>query len=162
MLKRIVFENVVHFSEKNIIDFTSSENNAALNIFVGANHSGKSTVCELIRRCMTNEINVTQTRPFNKDYVAYAFCYFRLDVIEGMICISGMIKEPNEKDAYKIFWLKDKSRIYLRLKYPGNDVFTKKNPFEDIEPKFDISLFDKKGKVELFLKKISKLNKNGE
>ena len=162
MLKRIVFENFVHFSEKNIIDFTSSENNAALNIFVGANHSGKSTVCELIRRCMTNEINVTQTRPFNKDYVAYAFCDFRLDAKEEVICISGMIKEPDEKDAYKIFWFKDKSGIYLRLKCSGKNEFTKKNPFEDIEQKFDISIFDKKEKVELFLKKISKLIKIGE
>lgn len=47
-----------------------------LNIFVGANFCGKSTVLELIRRCMTDEINVSVTRSWDETKVAYAFCQF--------------------------------------------------------------------------------------
>lgn len=37
-----------------------------LNIFVGANFCGKSTVIELIRRCMTDDINVSITRSYDE------------------------------------------------------------------------------------------------
>ncbi|XP_061184586.1 uncharacterized protein LOC133192607 [Saccostrea echinata] len=70
-----------------------TENKSKLACFVGANFCGKSTVLELIRRCMTNEINVTVTRSFNENKVAYVFCKFDLHSKE---VISGVIKEGNE------------------------------------------------------------------
>lgn len=73
-----------------------------LNIFVGANFCGKSTILELIRRCMTDDINVSVTTSYDETMVAYAFCQFDLPP-HGEI-ISGIIKDPQmNKKMYKVF-----------------------------------------------------------
>lgn len=135
MLKSIVFKNVVHFKDKTVIALhTSSElqkeesspskipkpnvqeeitdNCNALNIFVGANFCGKSTVLELIRRCMTKEINVTETTLFDSKSIAYAFCKFDLHPYEEIL--SGIIKKPDEV-LYKVIMYSDKTRTYLKF-----------------------------------------------
>lgn len=119
MLKSIVLKNFVLFKDKTVITLHGSsnlpkeelnpstskksksdvqdeitDNCNALNIFVGANFCGKSTVLELIRRCMTKEINVTETTLFDKQSIAYAFCKFDLDPYEEFL--SGIIKIPEE------------------------------------------------------------------
>lgn len=110
MLRAIVLENFVHFKDKTVIDFdtsqtkkqskkTSKKDSKALNIFVGANHCGKSTVLELIRRCMTDEINVSVTNSFDDNLIAYAFCKFSLDGYDGVI--SGVVKEHGKNS--KVF-----------------------------------------------------------
>lgn len=63
----------------------------SLHIFVGANFCGKSTIIELIRRCMTDEINLSKTNLCLEDSVAYAFCKFDDEII------SGIIAEPHQK-----------------------------------------------------------------
>lgn len=54
MLKTVAFENCAHFKDTTIIYLNSKNNKSKvgvnnLNIFVGANFCGKSTVLELIR-----------------------------------------------------------------------------------------------------------------
>lgn len=130
MLKTVTFENFVHFKDKTFI-FLRDKNPSAiyppprknketvsingLNIFVGANFCGKSTVLELIRRCMTEEINVSVTNSFNENLIAYAFCQFGLHGYDEVI--SGIIKEPgNEVKVYKIFIFSDERGTFLRLR----------------------------------------------
>lgn len=69
-----------------------------LNIFVGANFCGKSTVIELIRRCMTDEINVSVTNSSDDSSFAYVFCQFNLSPYDEII--SGIIKEPGNDVMY--------------------------------------------------------------
>lgn len=129
MLRTITLKNFVHFKDKTVIQLTTSINPAnsngnqnegteesnhgsdycnAFNIFVGANFCGKSTIIELIRRCMTQEINVSKTRAYNNNSVAYVFCKFNgLDKKNDEV-FSGIIKEPQRPEdpvekLYKIF-----------------------------------------------------------
>lgn len=117
MLKVIVFKNFVHFKDKTFISLDVSKNRQAgdlnvggnpttghtfLNIFVGANFSGKSTVLELIRRCMTEEINASVTSSCDDNLVAYAFCKFDMDPDQNTI--SGIIKDPNTNKVFKIIF----------------------------------------------------------
>lgn len=134
MLKSIVFENFVHFKDKTTIKFTTHNEDAtttnripnqnpgtdekcldgchALNIFVGANFCGKSTVLELIRRCMTDEINVSVTSSYNKKSVAYALCQFSLNSYGNVI--SSIINEPRYE--YKFFIFANESGLFMRSK----------------------------------------------
>lgn len=134
MLKSIVFENFVHFKDKTTIKFTTHNEDAtttngipnqnpgtdencldgchALNIFVGANFCGKSTVIELIRRCMTDEINVSVTSSYNKKSIAYALCQFSLYSYGNVI--SGIINEPRYE--YKFFIFANESGLFMRSK----------------------------------------------
>lgn len=139
MFKAVTFENLVHFKEKTIInlnsEFKSKQSDICprpcknkgtvgvngLNIFVGANFCGKSTVLELIRRCMTGEINVSVTKSFDKNLIAYAFCQFDLDWYDEVI--PGIIKAPgDEVKVYKIFIFTDKQGIFLRLRSSDNSI----------------------------------------
>lgn len=120
MLKVIVFKNFVHFKNKTVISLDVSKREKAgklnadikpttginfLNIFVGANYSGKSTVLELIRRCMTEEINASVTSSCADNLVAYAFCKFDMDLDQNII--SGIIKDPKTDKIFKILFSSD-------------------------------------------------------
>lgn len=115
MLKVIVFKNFVHFKNKTVISFDAPKKERAgnskgdgkqttglnfLNIFVGASFSGKSTVLELIRRCMTKRKNASETSSCNEGRIAYAFCKF--DLAPDDQIISGIIKKQNTNVVYKI------------------------------------------------------------
>lgn len=133
MLKSIVFKNFVHFKDKIVITLHNSskesypstskklksdvqdeitDNSNALNIFVGANFCGKSTVLELIRRCMTKEINVTETTLCLTGSIAYAFCRFGLHPYEEIL--SGIIKNQ-ENALYKVIMYTEKTEHYLKF-----------------------------------------------
>lgn len=133
MLKAVTLKNFVHFEDRTIIslnrEFKSKQSAIfprpcknketvgvnGLNIFVGANFCGKSAVLELIRRCMTEEINVSVTQSSDERFIAYAFCQFGLDGYDEVI--SGIIKEPGQKvKVYKIFIFTDKQGTFLRLR----------------------------------------------
>ena len=135
MLRCIVFENLVHFKKRQFIDFiktpskkTENESidnssgptectsfESGLNIFVGANFCGKSSVVEVIRRCMTENINMSQTSSFDPKSRAFVFSEFELETYQVM---SGFITLPKENDAceiYKIFLYRhiDNTDIYI-------------------------------------------------
>lgn len=139
MLKSIVFKNFVHFKDKTVITLHTkskvqkeesnpstskqskksdvqdeiTDNCNALNIFVGANFCGKSTVLELIRRYMTKEINVTETTLFHRESIAYAFCRFDLHPYEEIL--SGIIKNPENKYVYKVIMYSDKNESCVKF-----------------------------------------------
>lgn len=128
----------LHQAEKAGVNLNPPEN--GLNLFVGANFCGKSTVIELIRRCMTEEINLSQTRSFSLESNAYAFCEFELDSYQ---VLTGFIKETeNSKicQIYKIFLYRhiNKTDIFLRWKKPGCRVITQSDPIFQAEPQEDL------------------------
>lgn len=97
MLRGIVLENFVHFSERFALDFSKS--NHGPNIFVGASSTGKTVVLELIRRCMDIRLNSSLTNRCDESKTAYVFCEFEnaYDNYEGTI-ISGMIVDRVHED----------------------------------------------------------------
>lgn len=126
MLKTIALKNFVHFKDKTVIDFDESQSNETLDhnsvhIFVGANFCGKSTILELIRRCMTEEINMSVTNSFNDNLIAYAFCKFTLQNYGEVI--SGIIKSPEKNSkVYKVFIFAENNKIVLRLRSLDNSI----------------------------------------
>lgn len=123
MLKSITLENFVHFKDETVIEFDAPNESAdgcnSLHIFVGANFCGKSTILELIRRCMTDEINLSKTNHCLEDSVAYAFCKFDDEVI------SGIIAEPHRKESrsqtvYKFFIYNKENETFFRYKSSNN------------------------------------------
>lgn len=167
MLRCMVFENLVLFKNREFIDFikipskkTENESidnssgptectsiESGLNIFVGANFCGKSSVVELIRRCMTENINISQTSSFDAKSRAYVFSEFELESYQVM---SGFIKLPKENDAcdiYKIFLYRhiDNTDIYLRWKKPGHEVVSLAESIctADLEKGLLLSITDK-------------------
>lgn len=98
----------------NIVANATPKDENGLNIFVGANFCGKSTIIELIRRCMTDDINVSVTTSYDETMVAYAFCQF--DLPQHGEIISGIIKDPQLKTKmYKVFIYKNCTLIRSKL-----------------------------------------------
>lgn len=119
MLKTITLKNFVHFKDETVIHLDANKKERdgcnSLNVFVGANFCGKSTIIELIRRCMTDEINLSKTNLCLEDSVAYAFCKFDEEII------SGIIAEPHPNHyhsptVYKFF-------IYDKVNDKENETF---------------------------------------
>lgn len=163
MLSSIVLKNFVHFKDKTVINLhtkskvkkeesnprtgkksksdvqgRTSDNGNALNIFVGANFCGKSTILELIRRCMTKGINVTETNLFDDKSIAYVFCKFDLDPYEEFL--SGIIKVPGE-DLYKIIMYIDKTESFLKFLDCSENTY--KCPLQNFDQKKIESMFEK-------------------
>eukprot|EP00105_Crassostrea_gigas_P036496 XP_019920644.1 PREDICTED: uncharacterized protein LOC105322826 [Crassostrea gigas] len=122
---------------------------SSLHIFVGANFCGKSTIIELIRRCMTDEINLSKTNLCLEDSVAYAFCKFDDEII------SGIIAEPHQK----------KSRLQTEYKFfiydKGNETFFryKSNNCADIRGAVVTDDTDRKVLRNLFGRKPDKISR---
>lgn len=128
MLKTIALKNFVRFKNKTVISLDVSTRRQAgnsnanggpisgtrsrpnyLNIFVGANFSGKSAVLELIRRCMTEDINASVSSSAVEGQVAYAFCEFDMDS-KKIIC--GIIKDRDANKVYKIIFSSEKPNAF--------------------------------------------------
>lgn len=135
MLKTIALKNFVRFKNKTVISLDVStrrqggNSNAQvgpisgtrsnyLNIFVGANFSGKSTVLELIRRCMTEDINASVSSSAVEGQVAYAFCEFDMDSSQKII--AGIIKDRDANKVYKIIFSSKERDTFIVYSPPLN------------------------------------------
>lgn len=97
MLRGMVFENFVHFSERFDLDF--SKTNHGPNILVGASSTGKTVVLELIRRCMDIKLNSSLTNRCDESKTAYVFCEFeKTNGNYEPTVISGMIVDRVHED----------------------------------------------------------------
>lgn len=65
------FKNFVHFKEHQTLKFQPG-----INILVGQNSSGKTSILEMIRRCMTKRINNHVTSSYDETREAYLVCKF--------------------------------------------------------------------------------------
>lgn len=148
MLKTITLKNFVHFKDETVIHLDENKKESdgcnSLNVFVGANFCGKSTIIELIRRCMTDEINLSKTSLCLEDSVAYAFCKFDDEII------SGIIAEPypnhyHSPTVYK-FFIYDKvndkeNETFFRFKSSNNSAHFYTDVLGDTEKKVFRKLF---------------------
>ncbi|XP_052720973.1 uncharacterized protein LOC128192386 [Crassostrea angulata] len=151
MLKTITLKNFVHFKDETVIHLDANKKESdgcnSLNVFVGANFCGKSTIIELIRRCMTDEINLSKTSLCLEDSVAYAFCKFDDEII------SGIIAEPypnhyHSPTVYK-FFIYDKvndkeNETFFRFKSSNNSAHFYTDVLGDTEKKVFRKLLGKK------------------
>lgn len=96
MLKTIAYKNFVHFKDKTVISLDVPTEGQAGN---------------LIRRCMTESINTSVTSSWDDNRVAYAFCKFDMDLDHQII--SGIIKDPNTDEKFKISFSSDKLCIIV-------------------------------------------------
>lgn len=125
MLKTITLKNFVHFKNETVIRFDANteETDAcnSLHIFVGANFRGKSTILELIRQCMTDEIYLSKTNLCLEDSVAYTFCKFDGEIISGIIAEHHPI-HYNLPSVYKFFLYDKVNETFFRFKSSNNSV----------------------------------------
>lgn len=99
MLRQMVFKNFIHFK-----DFQSLEFKDGPHFFIGANSSGKSSTLEVLRRCMSTDINTSISSSYDETKNAYAFCKFDLPSVTDIsnfeninkICL-GVIKTHENK-----------------------------------------------------------------
>lgn len=73
MLRRIFLENFVEFKQKQTITF---EENGSPNIFVGENGSGKSSLLEGIRRCLSSATSTTRSSVYDDKKSSYFVCMY--------------------------------------------------------------------------------------
>lgn len=111
MLRGMVFENFVHFTERSILDFSKTKYGP--NIFVGASSTGKTAVLELIRRCMDIKLNSSLTNRCDERKTAYVFCEFEKEsqnyettVISGMI-VDRVHEDDVDDDEEDEDWVQD-------------------------------------------------------
>lgn len=83
MLKSFSTLNFIHFTEAQRLEFKEG-----VNFFIGGNSTGKSAVLELIRRCLSNDINTTYSSCNVKHDIAYAVSHF--EIPDGISPISGL------------------------------------------------------------------------
>lgn len=72
------FKNFVHFKEHQTLKFQPG-----INILVGQNSSGKTSILEMIRRCMTKRINNHVTSSYDETREAYLVCKFDITSYYG-------------------------------------------------------------------------------
>lgn len=78
MLHHMCFKNFVHFKEHQTLKFQPG-----INILVGQNSSGKTSILEMIRRCMTKRINNHVTSSYDETREAYLVCKFDITSYYG-------------------------------------------------------------------------------
>ncbi|VDI30730.1 Hypothetical predicted protein [Mytilus galloprovincialis] len=104
----MVFSNFIQFKDFQGLSFKDGPH-----FFIGANSSGKSSTLEILRRCMSTDINSTMSSTYDETKNAYAFCKFEiprctnLEIFENISTIwSGVVKRTN-KTFLKIVWLRN-------------------------------------------------------
>ena len=82
MLQQIRFQNLGLFDDKTCHSIkldTNDDKEGGLAILVGENGSGKSSVFEFVRRCMSTEITKSETNKYKHDKVAFVKCHFKFE-----------------------------------------------------------------------------------
>lgn len=83
MLHHMCFKNFVHFKEHQTLKFQPG-----INILVGQNSSGKTSILEMIRRCMTKRINNHVTSSYDESREAFLVCKFDITSYYGELLLS--------------------------------------------------------------------------
>ena len=79
MLQQIRFQNLGLFDDKTCHSIkldTNDDKEGGIAILVGENGSGKSSVFEFVRRCMSTEITKSESNKYKQDQVAFVKCNF--------------------------------------------------------------------------------------
>ena len=86
MLRGVFLKNFVQFRDKQIIEFKENENPT---MFVGENGSGKTSLLEGIRRCLTSSRSTTRSSVYDERIPSYFVCKFDIskcseEVLKGV------------------------------------------------------------------------------
>ena len=123
MLRGVFLENFVEFKTKQAIEFKENEGPS---IFVGENGSGKSSLLEGIRRCLTSTRSTTRSSVYDEQKPSYfvckydtSKCYERvLKEIRPACMFSGILTQ-NKKD-YK--FVSTPSELFIDRRHKANDL----------------------------------------
>lgn len=102
----MIFKNFIHFKDFQCLSFKDGPH-----FFIGANSSGKSSTLEILRRCMSTNINSTISSSYDETKNAYAFCQFEIplptnsEIVENISTICSGVVKTNNKTYLKIAWL---------------------------------------------------------
>ena len=80
MLQSVILKNFVGFKTKQYVQFPK---NVSPSIFVGENGSGKSSLLEGIRRCLTSTRNTTRSSVYDENSPSYFICQFDVGECDG-------------------------------------------------------------------------------
>lgn len=115
MLHHMCFKNFVHFKEHQTLKFQPG-----INILVGQNSSGKTSILEMIRRCMTKRINNHVTSSYDETREAYLVCKFDITSYYG-----ELLHSLNNQVAVEQLGVPKKSYILsIVQKIPSNGQVT--------------------------------------
>ena len=78
MLRSICFENVINYKDYHRLDFARGAN-----FLLGANSSGKTSVLELIRRCLSSDLNTSISSVYDKSNDAFILSRYDLDILDN-------------------------------------------------------------------------------
>ncbi|XP_052066244.1 uncharacterized protein LOC127705931 [Mytilus californianus] len=107
MLRQMVFKNFIHFKDFQCLTF---ENGSYF--FIGANSSGKTSTFEILRRCMSTDINKSISSSYDEKENAYAFCKFdvpsdtKISKLKKISSIYSGVVKKKDKEIVKILCLK--------------------------------------------------------
>ena len=76
MLKTVCFENVINYKDYQRLDFADGAN-----FIIGANSSGKSSILELTRRCLSSDLNTSISSVYNRSNAAFILSWYDLTVL---------------------------------------------------------------------------------
>ena len=111
MLKQVRFQNLGLFNGSHCYKIGNPEesNHGLFAIFVGENGSGKSSIFEFIRRCLSSEITKTESNKCDPEQAAFAKCDFDFeenpwDEMQSLIPLSEkiMIKKASDHPEEKL------------------------------------------------------------
>lgn len=108
-------KNFVHFKDHQTLKFQPG-----INILVGQNSSGKTSILEMIRRCMTKRINNHVTSSYDETREAYLVCKFDITSYYG-----ELLHSLNNQVAVEQFGVPKKSYLLsIVQKIPSNESVT--------------------------------------
>ncbi|CAG2244606.1 unnamed protein product [Mytilus edulis] len=103
----MLFKNFIHFKEFQLLTFENGSH-----FFIGANSSGKTSALEIIRRCMSSDINTSISSSYDENKNAYAFCKFdvpsstRIENFKNISSVYSGVVKTTDKSYVKIICLK--------------------------------------------------------
>ncbi|XP_060085319.1 uncharacterized protein LOC132564706 [Ylistrum balloti] len=117
MLRAVVFENFVCFRDRQIIQFQDGPN-----FLVGANATGKSSIFDLVRRCLSNKANTSTSRVTDEKFPAFALCKYYIrerlsdELPEGSwlysyLCVKHLPEDETQMD--KLVCIPNTETCYL-------------------------------------------------
>lgn len=101
MLRRVHLDNFVKFKSPETIDFAEGQSPY---IFVGENGSGKSSLLEGVRRCLSYTTSTTKSSVFDERRPSFYICKFDTSNCSDMNCgvmFTGIIRQETENTIYK-------------------------------------------------------------
>lgn len=108
MLRQMLFKNFIHFKEFQLLTFGNGSH-----FFIGANSSGKTSALELIRRCMSSDINTSISSSYDEKKNAYAFCIFdvpsstKIENVKNISSVYSGVVKTTDKSYVKIICIKN-------------------------------------------------------